>query len=203
MFACFNCLAQPPAFEAASVKLSTDETMRIPGRRIQTSPGSLVTHGLTLRACIMWAYNVPAQIVGPDWLNDVHLDIVAKAATPAGDRQLYLMLRTLLTERLGVQAHVEKREMPVYALTVAKGGPKFSESATEGPMVVGQDKGAQILQRVSMNELAAELGKVFDRPTVDATGLKGRYDIRIDMAALAAANQADRMDAASAMMTAL
>jgi uncharacterized protein (TIGR03435 family) len=70
-------------------------------------------------------------------------------------------------------------------------------------MVVGQDKGAQILQRVSMNELAAELGKVFDRPTVDATGLKGRYDIRIDMAALAAANQADRMDAASAMMTAL
>jgi uncharacterized protein (TIGR03435 family) len=38
---------------------------------------------------------------------------------------------------------------------------------------------------------------------VDATGLKGRYDIRLDMAAVAAANQADRMDAASAMMTAL
>jgi len=204
IFAGFHCLAQPPAFEAASVKLSTEETMRIPGRRIQTSPGSLVTHGLTLRGCIMWAYNMPAQIAGPDWLNDVHLDIVAKAATPAGDPQLYLMLRTLLTDRMGVKAHVEKREMPVYALTVAKGGPKFSESTTEGPMVAGQDKGAQIIQRVSMGELAAELGRgMFDRPIVDATGLKARYDIRLDMAAVAATNQADRMDAAAAMMTAL
>jgi uncharacterized protein (TIGR03435 family) len=208
IFAAFHCVAQPqappaPAFDAASVKLSTEETMRIPGRRIQTSPGSLVTHGLTLRACILWAYDTPAQIVGPDWLNDVHLDIVAKAATPAGDRQLYLMLRTLLTERMGVKAHVEKREMPVYALTIAKGGPKFSESATEGPMVSGQDKGALLIQRVSMGELAAEVGRGFDRPVVDATGLKGRYDIRLDMAAVAAANQADRMDAASAMMTAL
>jgi uncharacterized protein (TIGR03435 family) len=212
IFAGFNCLAQsqapqspapPPAFEAASVKLSTEETMRIPGRRIQTSPGSLITHGLSLRACIMWAYDIPAQIVGPDWLDGVRLDIVAKAATPAGDKQLYLMLRTLLTERMGVKAHVERREMPVYALTLAKGGPKFSESTTEGPMVSGQDKGALLIQRVSMSELAAEVGRGFDRPVVDATGLKARYDIRLDMAAVAAANQADRMDAASATMTAL
>jgi uncharacterized protein (TIGR03435 family) len=203
VFAGLHCLAQAPAFEAASVKLSTEESMRIPGRRIQTSPGLLVTHGLTLRACILWAYDMPAQVVGPDWLNDVHLDIVAKAAAPAGDKQLYLMLRTLLTERLGVQAHVEKREMPVYALTLAKGGPKFSESTTEGPMVIGQEKGALLIQRVSMGELAAEVGKGFDRPVVDATGLQGRYDIRLDLAAVAAANQADRTDAASAMITAL
>jgi uncharacterized protein (TIGR03435 family) len=93
---------------------------------------------------------------------------------------------------------------PVYALTIGKGGPKFSESTTNGPMVSGQDKGALLIQRVSMGELAAELGRgMFDRPIVDATGLKGRYDIRIDMAAVAATNQTDRMDAASAMMTAL
>jgi uncharacterized protein (TIGR03435 family) len=214
----FHCHAQPqapppptpqpsitaPAFDAASVKLATEESIRNPGgRRIQTSPGSLITHGLSLRACIMWAYGMPAQIVGPDWLDGVHIDIVAKAATPAGDKQLYLMLRTLLTERLGVKAHVEKREMPVYALTLAKGGPKFSESTTEGPMVSGQDKGVLSIQRVSMSELAADIARGFDRPVVDATGLNGRYDIRIDMAAVAAVNQADRMDAASAMMTAL
>ena len=36
-----------------------------------------------------------------------------------------------------------------------------------------------------MDELAAEIGRgLFDRPVVDATGLKGRYDIRIDMAAV-------------------
>jgi uncharacterized protein (TIGR03435 family) len=70
-------------------------------------------------------------------------------------------------------------------------------------MVSGQDKGALLIQRVSMSELAAEVGRGFDRPVVDATGLKARYDIRLDMAAVAATNQADRMDAASAMMTAL
>jgi uncharacterized protein (TIGR03435 family) len=188
---------------AASVKLSTEDTMRIPGRRIQTSPGSLITHGLTLRACIMWAYDMPAQIIGPDWLNDSHLDIVAKSAAAAGDKQLYLMLRTLLSDRMGIKAHVEKREMSVYALAIAKGGPKFSESSTDGPMVIGQDKGVLLIRRVSMAELAAEVGKGLDRPVVDATGLKGRYDIRLDMSSVAAANQADRMDAASAMITAL
>jgi uncharacterized protein (TIGR03435 family) len=41
-----------------------------------------------------------------------------------------------------------------------------------------------------MSELAAEVGRGFDRPVVDATGLKGRYDIRIDVASVAAVNQA-------------
>ena len=108
-------------------KLATEDSMHNPGgRRIQTSPGSLITHGLTLRGWLMFgAYNMPAQIIGPDWLNDVSLDIVAKAATPAGDKQLYQMLRTLLTERLGLRAHFEKREMPVYALTIAKTGTEI------------------------------------------------------------------------------
>jgi uncharacterized protein (TIGR03435 family) len=104
---------------------------------------------------------------------------------------------------MGFKAHFEKREMPVYALTVAKGGPKFSESTTEGPMTPGQDKGALMLQRVSMNEVAAEIGRgLFDRPVIDATGLKGRYDIRLDMASVRAINQADRMEAADAMIKA-
>jgi uncharacterized protein (TIGR03435 family) len=46
----------------------------------------------------------------------------------------------LLTERLGVKANVEKREMPVYALTLAIGGPKSSESTTDGPVTVGRIK---------------------------------------------------------------
>jgi uncharacterized protein (TIGR03435 family) len=114
------------------------------------------------------------------------------------------MLRTLLVERLGLRTHVERREMPVYVLTAAKGGPKFSESATDGPLSYSQDKGALFLQHVSMFDLAAKLsGRVFDRAIVDETGLKGRYDIRLDMAAAAPANPDDRMDAASAMIAAL
>lgn len=198
------CLAQPPAFDAASVKLATEESMAAGGRRIQTTPNTLTTHGLSLRACILWAYGMPAQVAGPDWLNDVRLDIVAKAAQPVGDKQLYLMLKSLLIERMGLKTHVEKREIPVYALTLAKGGPKFSASTTEGPEVTRQEKGAIVVQRASLSELAAELsGKGFDRPVIDATGLTGRYDVRLDMAAVAAANQADRTDPMGVMMSAL
>lgn len=208
--ATFGCLAQPqrePSFEAASIKLSGEDSMRVPGRRIQTSPGMLTTRGLTLRACIIWAYDAPAQVVAPDWANDVRLDIVAKAASPVGDRELYHMLRTLLADRMGLKAHFEKREMPVYALTIAKGGPKFSPSATDGPLTTEQDKTAMVIRHGAIRELAAELsGKVFDRPVIDATGLNGRYDFRIDLAAIAAANpseKSDRMDAATMMMEAL
>jgi hypothetical protein len=53
---------------------------------------------------------MPAQIIGPDWLGDVRLDIIAKTVKPVGDKQLYLMLRTLLVERMGLKRHVEKRD---------------------------------------------------------------------------------------------
>lgn len=202
------CFAQsappPPSFDAASVKVASDDSMRVSGRRIQTTPNTLTTRGLTLRACILWAYGMPAKVIGPDWLDDVRLDIIAKAAGPVGDKQLYAMLRSLLVERMGLKTHVEKREMPVYALTLAKGGPKFKESTTEGPEVTRQDKGAVIVEHATLSELAAELsGKVFDRPVVDGTGLKGRYDVRLDMAAIQMAIQAAPADSQSVMMDAL
>jgi len=205
----YSCVAQSPVqqsgstFEVASVKLSSQETILTPGRRIQTSPGSLVTRGLPLRECIVLAYNSPTKIIGPDWLAEVHLDIAAKAATPAGDKDLYAMLRTLLANRLGLRAHFEKREMPVYALAVAKGGPKFTESGSDSPVSVRRDKGAVLLHNVSMSDLAVEVSRIVDRPVVDATGLKARYDLRMDVGAVAAVSQEDRMDAATSMITAL
>ena len=147
----------------------------------------------------------PSQIAGPDWLSNVTLDIAAKAPGPVDEKQLYLMLRTLLIERLGLRTHTtEPTEMPVYLLTIGKGGPKFSESATEGQLTTKQGPGGIYMQHVSISDLAAEFsGKIFDRPVVDETGLKGRYDIHLDLASVAAANQQDRMASASAMMTAL
>lgn len=201
-------LAQAPSdqtltFEVATVKLSSNETIQTPGRRIQTSPGSLVTRGLPLRQCINLAYNSPVKIIGPDWLSDVHLDIAAKAAMPAGNTELYQMLRSLLAARMGLRAHFEKREMPAYVMTVAKGGPKFTESHSEGPVAVGRDKGAVLFQRVSMSDLAAEVSRIVGRPVVDATGLNGRYDVRMDMTSVMAVNQQDHMEAGDAMIRAL
>jgi uncharacterized protein (TIGR03435 family) len=194
--------AAPPAFDVASVKLADDAPAE--GRRIQTTPNSLTTHGLTLRASILWAYGMPAQVIGPDWIDAVRLDIAAKTNKPATDKQLYSMLRTLLVARMGLKTHVEQREIGVYGMTLAKGGPKFQESKTEGPEVIRQEKTFLVVEHASLNELAAELsGKLFDRPVIDATGLKGRYDIRLDMAALRTANQMSPNDPAGAMMSAM
>src|SRR5580698_6882150 len=133
IFAGLCCFAQPPAFDAASLRLA-DTAKEIPGPRVRTSPDSLTIHGSPLRDCIQLAYEMPpTQVTGPDWLGDVRLDIVAKAAGPVDEKQLHLMLRTLLAERLGVKTHIERKDMAVYALTLAKSGPKFSETTTEGP----------------------------------------------------------------------
>jgi uncharacterized protein (TIGR03435 family) len=187
------CLAQEPptpAFDVASVKISGDDSLRYNGPRFQVAHGSLTTHGFALRACLVLAYQmVPSQIQGPDWLNDVRLDITAKAAGPASEQQVYLMLQKLLADRMGVMVHKEKKEMAVYVMTVGKGGPKFKETDGEGPMTATPEKGAMNIRGVSLFELAAEFsGKVLDRPVIDQTGLKGRYDVRLDMTPMRAAN---------------
>jgi uncharacterized protein (TIGR03435 family) len=194
--------APPPTFDVASVKLGADD--RVEGRRIQTTPNSLTTRGLTLRACILWAYGMPAKLIAPDWIDDVRLDIVAKTAKPATDKQLYQMMGTLLVERMGLKTHTEKREMAVYALTLAKSGPKFSPSKTEGPETTRMDKGAMLIEHATLSELAAELsGKMFDRPVIDATGLKGNFDVRFDPMAARGRPEGGQNDAMAMMMSAL
>jgi uncharacterized protein (TIGR03435 family) len=212
----FTCVAQSPAsriaFDAASVRPSATAGNEDP--HIETSPGSLIIRGMSLKFCISWAYSMPPyQVDGPAWLKDAGFDISAKAAQPVDDDHLRLMLRTLLAERFGVKVHSEQKEMQLYALTVSKGGIKFQESATEGPLSHSRDRdGTNILQRASMNELAQELSGPLKRPVIDATGLKGRYDFRINtlpyVEAAASVNggkgdQVSDLDLAAILVTAL
>jgi len=215
-FICLRAIAQPsapaPAFDAAPVHASAQSGNEDP--HIRTSPGSLTIRGMSLKFCIQWAYNMPPfQIDGPAWLRDAGFDIVAKAVQPAGDDQLRLMLRALLAERFGLKVHTVQKELQVYALTVVKEGPKFQQSTSEGPPSHGRDKsGAMFAERVSMAELAQELSGPLNRPVIDATGLKGGYDFRINtlpyVEAAVASNggkgdQLSELDMTSILITAL
>ncbi len=211
-FACFVCVAQTPAFEAASVRPST--VANNDDVHLETSPGSLTIRGMSLKFCIGWAYDRPAfQVEGPAWLKDVGFDIVAKAGGQADEAQLRLMLRALLAERFGLTMHTETKEMQVYALKVAKGGPKFQQSNREGPPTHSRGAGgAMTVERGAMSELAEESSKAMNRPVIDATGLKGHYDYRINtlpyVEAATAANGAGgehvgEMDATSILIAAL
>src|ERR1700733_13537025 len=134
-FVCAGCFAQsaPPAFETASIHPNP----RVERQEAQVSPGNLIMRNQPIFFLVQWAWDVtPAQIDAPPWFADACFDIVAKAPGPADETQMRLMLQTLLADRFGLRLHKEARVMPVYAITLAKGGPKFQESATEGSFVI-------------------------------------------------------------------
>jgi uncharacterized protein (TIGR03435 family) len=185
LVACFACLGQEPAsqkFDVASIKPA------VGGMRpdVKTSPGSLTLRNQSLLYLIQWAYDTPPfQIQGPDWLNDNRFDVIAKAEAGGDDAKLRLMLRDLLAGRFGLKVHPEQRDMQIYGLSLARGGPKFQESPDEGPpeFVNGGDRGTLVAHRVTMKDLAAQISDPLRRPVIDETGLKGRYEIRIDVTA--------------------
>jgi uncharacterized protein (TIGR03435 family) len=107
---------------------------------VKTEPGILTMRNVTLRTCVLWAYDLkPYQLITLGSLADARFDIVAKAGDAASNDRLRLMLKTLLFERFGLKVHHEQRELAVYFLTVMKNGPKFHESATEGPALFREE----------------------------------------------------------------
>lgn len=210
LFAALSCFAQGPAFDVASVRPSSNAANGLnqlnDGREPNhTSPESLTIRGASLRICIQWAYDIPPfQIEGPAWLKDSGFDIVAKAAEPVDDDHMRLMLRTLLATRFGLKAHSERKEMQVYELTLDKGGPKLHESTTEGPpMFSSPGKGALVAERATMSDFAGNISEALGRPVMDATGLKGRYDIHMDATAYMATSGDGPMDATGFLFNAL
>ena len=205
--AALPALAQPPAFEVASVRPSPQSgndlnELNEGSELIRTTPTSLTIRGASLRVCIQWAYDVPPfQIEGPAWLKDQGFDIAAKSAQPTDDDHLRLMLRTLLADRLGVKTHTERKEMQVYELTLANGGRKFHESSTDGSPVFSENKGSILAERISMQDFAEKISEAVDRPVMDATDLKGRYDVSMNVNAYM--TEGKRLDVMSVLFTAM
>jgi uncharacterized protein (TIGR03435 family) len=188
-----GCLhAQTPEFDAASVRPSA------PGgrRSMVVSPGRLTFGNVTLRDCLMAAYDAKDyQISGPDWMKTDRFDIVATApggdnavASPAGSalsEPVRAMLRKLLTARFQMSIRVEKRELPVYAMVVGKNGTKLKETETPGRSNMRMNGGSVAFRSVTVQELVDDLSQFktaeMDRPVIDDTGLKGRYDFTVTL----------------------
>ena len=122
--------APPPAFEVASVKPAPQNE----AADFRTYPGGRLTMtNLTLEVIIREAFTVKHYQIsgGPRWLESDRFDIEAKADGNPSREQMMAMLRTLLAERFQLKVHRETREGDVYALVVAKGGPKLKESTAQ------------------------------------------------------------------------
>jgi uncharacterized protein (TIGR03435 family) len=99
-----------------------------------------------------------------------------------------LSLQPLLADRFHLKFHRETKQMPVFALSVLKGGPKFAlhKESAEGKdeprlgVSIGSGKGKLTAVKMSMASFADSLGNQVDRVVVDRTGLKGEYDFTVE-----------------------
>jgi uncharacterized protein (TIGR03435 family) len=142
---------------------------------------------VTVSWMIKLAYNVHAhQISGaPAWLDSERYDTVGRSDTPGEPNrdQMKLMLRKLLADRFQLRFHTEKKELPVYAMVVAKGGPKITVSTGDPNAFpgIGFGRAPGVIslfgRNTVLNGVANGLqSNILDKPVVDQTGLTGRYD---------------------------
>lgn len=183
--------APVPTFDVASVKSSQPGAggERRGRENIQVTPGTVTMRNVNLKSCIRWAYHVTEyQVTGPAWIDSERYEIVGKATGPANEEQLRLMVQALLQERFKLAVHRQTKELSAYVLVVGKGGLKVQESKTEGEssIDINQKQMSVNVQRTPVSQLADMLGNVLRAPVVDQTGLKGRYDVTLNVAKYAA-----------------
>jgi uncharacterized protein (TIGR03435 family) len=130
--------AQAPAeFEAASIKAAApmDPGHMMIGMRGgpgTPSPGQITFNNVSLAQVMQRAYDVKDyQISGPDWMSSARFDISARVPAGTTKAQFKVMLQNLLADRFKLVLHHSTKESPIYALVVAKSGPKLKESAKQ------------------------------------------------------------------------
>jgi uncharacterized protein (TIGR03435 family) len=214
----------PPAFEVASIKRD------VSGQHIRfTKPfPTLHIEGSTLKDLILLAYHVHDFEVtgGPAWIDSDLYDIDAKSERPPTPSPQFAnlqwrRLQTLLHDRYNLAIHRETRQLPLYELTVAKGGlkvqpatciqritgdtniaPDKKQSDYCGP--AGRGRGRIEASGAAMAFLADMLSSQLSRPVVDRTGIPGDFQIHLAYApdALAASPGAPVSRPADAAATA-
>lgn len=176
------CQAQSPAFEAASVKASSGEQVRM-----RREPGRLAITNFSLRAMVRYAYDVQQIQIsgGPAWVDSDRWDIVATAGREISEDERRRMLQTLLNERFKMTIRRESKELPVYALVVAKGGSKLTPSGVAEPERVEMNVSGAGLhqmrgQSVSLSTIAKVLTVPAGRIVIDRTGIDGSFDYKLE-----------------------
>jgi uncharacterized protein (TIGR03435 family) len=173
---------EAPRFEVASVKAHKGQG----GVTRQVGPTTITYLNVSLRELIERAYGVKRYQFsgrGLDYDSQDRYDLIGKASAPASERELWAMVIPVLQERFKLAIHHEERELSVYALTVAKGGPKFSVGDGEEQSTESTTSGAISYKNCTMDAFADMLTTVLQqfRPVLNRTGLEGRYSFTANL----------------------
>jgi len=181
-----------PQFDVISVKPAKDSMTRM-----QFTPDGLRGIGVTVRFLLDEGYGGidNEQIIGePAWSSTEGFDIEAKVA-PADVptlakmtfEQRRTMFQSILADRFKLAVHHETRELPVYVLSIAKGGPKFKPSAPDDPAATTPRRKGMMMNRGKLTATDAQfsmlvtmLSRELGRTIVDKTGLSDTYDFTLE-----------------------
>lgn len=93
------------------------------------------------------------------------------------------MIQKLLADRFQLKFHKDNREMPAYALTVAKTGSKLEKSQANEDGLPGlffSQLGNLHVSNANMDDFSHLMQEaVLDRPVVNQTDLKGRWNFNL------------------------
>jgi uncharacterized protein (TIGR03435 family) len=199
--------AQPLAFDVVSIRPYPRNNMMI---SIRTTPDGVSVSGMPMHMVLREAFGVTNdQLLGePGWVATDRYDVEGKVAPEDAPKlkllstdQRWTMLLPALEERCNLKFHHETRELTVYLLVIAKGGPKMQPAqqvgnvAPSGPMgpapgnvappppPPGPGAGMFFSGRsATVESLAHELSRTLGNPVIDKTGLTGKYDYRLQFA---------------------
>ena len=200
-----STLPTSASFEVAWIKPNHSGDRRF---FVSWQPGRFNATGerLTLKFLITMAYDVKDFQVsgGPGWVNTDRYDIDAKEPNsiareldkdPLDQRRSLAdsMLQSLLADRFQLKLTHGTKDMPAYALVVAKSGAKLQEAkpvetqaeAPSGPgdhphgPMIRMGRGEVSGQGVAASFLASVLSQQLGRTVLDKTGLKGKYDFTL------------------------
>ena len=210
-----------PQFAVASLKpLNGCENTPRSGN-LAPSPGRLEMPCITLQGLVQMAYGTFADGVSvnrqilrteglPNWARSEFYSFAAKGDGPVRTEMLAgPMLQAFLEDRFQLKTHRDTREMPVYALTVAKGGikpaplpeggctpidlthPPPPRAPGEPPpnlcglLMTGPTANGGMMMELrgsTTRQLAQSLSGRLDRPVIDKTGVAGRYTLHLEFA---------------------
>jgi uncharacterized protein (TIGR03435 family) len=217
---CAQTITKPMAFDVASIHRNVDSIGYCSADQILPTANGFHMTNCPLLMAVGAAYvpttgnpldyMVQQRIVGmPKEVSEERYNIDARVSDSDAEAwrdpvqrkgMLHEMMQTLLAERCKLVVHREMRERPIYALMVAKNGPKLKAAepgqvesirATHsdavgvpggsGVFVRGQTNGHIDIYGATTGTLALLLSGPAGRPVVDKTGLTGIYDMHLDM----------------------
>jgi len=190
-----------PAYEVSSVKPNKSGDGRM---MIDSTPDGVSYSNVRLQMVLRETFGIEdSRILGaPGWVTTDRFDIEAKvdaADAPKlekiSDDQRRKMLLPVLADRFNLKFHHETRELPTYALVVAKGGLKMKEAKpgdtypngmkgpdgqSTGGMMMMTGRGKITGQGIPIEDLVNMLSSQrLGRPIFDKTGLTGNYDLEL------------------------